>query len=170
MSSNKQIDPNALGFLELTGATGSALWVVAGSVYAIERDPNEKSTLVKTASELFAVADAPAGVFEQFAAVQRAQADPQAKLQARLDGEQSMVDALRSLGLAYVTADEEPVVVSRMAREDAPGPRLADFVAADVHSPRPDASSLLRGAQGRPSDVAAAMIEGLYDDDEDGEE
>jgi hypothetical protein len=53
-----------VGFIELTTIEGGSLWLVAGSIYAVEKPPREPGnwtadppTLVKTASELFVVAE-----------------------------------------------------------------------------------------------------------------
>ncbi len=63
----KREDALSIGFIELTAVDGAELFVVAGSIYAIERPPAETSyetlkTNVKTASELFVVLDSPATV------------------------------------------------------------------------------------------------------------
>ena len=60
-----------MGFIELTTVEGGALWLVVGSIYAIEKPPRDignwaaiPPTLVKTASELFVVAETAERVLE----------------------------------------------------------------------------------------------------------
>jgi hypothetical protein len=65
-----------LGFLELTTSTGSALWLVAGSVFAIEKDPNETFTWVKTPSGDFGVMESPQAVMTQLHEVFDGPPDP----------------------------------------------------------------------------------------------
>jgi len=54
-----------LAFIELTLADGSALWLAAGAIYAIEKSPNERTTVVRTPSEPFMVVDSPQSVMDK---------------------------------------------------------------------------------------------------------
>lgn len=58
-----------IGFLDLTTKEGSALWLVAGTVWAIEKSPNESFTMIKTAAEPIAVIESPQDVIDQLAEI-----------------------------------------------------------------------------------------------------
>jgi len=53
------------GFGAFTGKTGEAMWILAGSIFAVERDPNETFTVIKTASEPMGVNESPDEVFNE---------------------------------------------------------------------------------------------------------
>lgn len=52
----------SIGMIELTTTEGAKLWVVAASIYAIERNPSENFTVIKTMSEPLTVVETPDAV------------------------------------------------------------------------------------------------------------
>ena len=58
-----------LGYGAFNGSQGELVWIVAGSIYAIEKDPNESFTMLKTASEPFALSDSPDAVLNELMAI-----------------------------------------------------------------------------------------------------
>ncbi len=52
-----------LGFIGLTLRTGGDVYVVVSGIWAVEKDPNEEFTLVRTVSDSLAVVETPKRVF-----------------------------------------------------------------------------------------------------------
>lgn len=64
------MDPADLGFIELTTfPEGAALFLLAGSFYAIERSAQESFTVIRTATEQITVAETPEEVFQRYKAL-----------------------------------------------------------------------------------------------------
>lgn len=59
------------GMIALTLREGGEIWLAAASVYAVEKDPNEPFTMVKTMGEPIAVTETPRVIFDTIEAIQR---------------------------------------------------------------------------------------------------
>lgn len=60
-----------LGFIALTLRAGGEIWLAAASIYAVESDPKEAFTLVKTMGEPIAVLETPRVIYDTIEAIQR---------------------------------------------------------------------------------------------------
>jgi hypothetical protein len=56
-----------LGFVALTLREGGELWLAAASIYAVEKDPNEDFTMIKTVAEAVGVVESPGVIFDAIA-------------------------------------------------------------------------------------------------------
>ncbi|AWN07817.1 hypothetical protein HOT31_gp147 [Microbacterium phage Hendrix] len=60
-----------LGMIALTLRTGGEIWLAAASIYAVEKDPKEDFTAVKTMGEMLGVVETPRVIFDTIEAIQR---------------------------------------------------------------------------------------------------
>ncbi|QGZ16791.1 hypothetical protein PBI_DEWDROP_144 [Microbacterium phage Dewdrop] len=60
-----------LGHIALTLRAGGEIWLAAASIYAVEKDPKESFTLVKTMGEPIAVLESPRVIYDTIEAIQR---------------------------------------------------------------------------------------------------
>ena len=87
-------DHKDLLFLHLTSREGADIYVAASSIFAVEKDPNESFTVVKTVGDTFGVLQSPEVIFK--AMVEMMSGTPQEQpdweqTQALLDGASSHI-------------------------------------------------------------------------------
>jgi hypothetical protein len=107
-----------LGFVALTLREGGFIWLAAASIYAVEKNPTEDFSMVKTVGEPLGVLETPQQVFEAIEALQAANAKRGEERQVR-----KFVDWVHENSIQVtVVPDEEVTLV-----ESDPRAKLLKF-------------------------------------------